>query len=155
MSDDNRNDGLDLDKFFKTYPPIGDKPTRFDEIRNAARFFAEMVLRLAPKCADRTAAIRKIREAVWTANYAIASDEDDSRYMKTVGYDPKTQLVPVSETLKRESYDMLASWIEENATGMIGTSDNEMGETAVAFAIRIISSMKEKVSWTGAEKQEK
>lgn len=41
-------------------------------IRESGRRFAEQILAVTPASADQTAAIRKIREAVFTANAAIA-----------------------------------------------------------------------------------
>jgi hypothetical protein len=44
----------------------------FQAIRNAAKALAETITSHTPKCADQAAAIRKVREAVMTANAAIA-----------------------------------------------------------------------------------
>lgn len=41
-------------------------------IRNAAFAFAEAIVSNTPLCEDQAAAIRKVREAVMTANAAIA-----------------------------------------------------------------------------------
>lgn len=41
-------------------------------IRAAAREFAKAILTHVPNCADRTAAIRHVREAMFLANAAIA-----------------------------------------------------------------------------------
>lgn len=43
-------------------------------VRNAAKEFAKVLVANTPACADQTAAMRKIREAVMTANAAIALD---------------------------------------------------------------------------------
>ena len=43
-----------------------------NEIRDMAEAFAMTILTYTPKCADQTTAVRKIREAVWCANAAIA-----------------------------------------------------------------------------------
>ena len=131
-------DQRELDNFFNVHGLIGSKSICIDEVRNAGRFFAEMLYRLVPKCADRTAAIRKIREAVWTVFFAIASDADEDRWTMSEIYDPKTQLATVPETLKRDSYDLLHDWIEENMKGEIGKSDVKSGETAMQFALRIM-----------------
>jgi len=40
-------------------------------IREAAKHFAQVVLRCSPRCADQRDAIRKIREACMTANQAV------------------------------------------------------------------------------------
>ena len=44
----------------------------FVEIREAALQFAKVLIRHCPSSADRTFAIRKVREAVMTANAAVA-----------------------------------------------------------------------------------
>lgn len=64
---------LDLLKALFTYhpPEPGDKE-RYEAITSAARAFAEVVLEQCPASDDRSAAIRKIREARMTANAAIA-----------------------------------------------------------------------------------
>jgi hypothetical protein len=50
------------------------KIPRYVRIREAALEFAATVLDNTPPCADQSVAIRKIREAVMTANAAIALD---------------------------------------------------------------------------------
>jgi len=49
---------------------------RYTTIREAALQFAKVLLANSPACADQTAAIRKVREAVMTANAAIACNEN-------------------------------------------------------------------------------
>lgn len=58
-----------------TYHPVrlGQEP-KYTAVRTAARHFAEVILQNVPHCSDRSTAIRKIREAVMTANAAIALD---------------------------------------------------------------------------------
>lgn len=46
----------------------------YERIREAGLVFATVVRDLTPSSADQTAAIRKIREAVFTANAAIACE---------------------------------------------------------------------------------
>ena len=68
----------DLKNWFTYHEPIGNDPDsstwRPDEarIRTAALLFATVILECTPPSADQTAAIRKIREAVFTANASIA-----------------------------------------------------------------------------------
>ncbi len=64
-----------LDTLFSYHPPQGDQTERYDEIRKAARVFAGVVNESTPPGADQTAAIRKLRECVMTANAAIACQE--------------------------------------------------------------------------------
>lgn len=64
---------LDLDNWFSHHPPQTEQDVaRYELIRSAGREFARVVLNNTPNCADQTAALRKIREAVMTANAAIA-----------------------------------------------------------------------------------
>lgn len=44
----------------------------YEEIRAAGKAFAEAIVRLTPPSADQSDAIRKVREAVMTANAAVA-----------------------------------------------------------------------------------
>jgi len=62
----------ELDNWFTYHAPIGDEQIRYVKIRQAAKNLAEVVVANTPPCADQTAAIRKIREAVMTANASIA-----------------------------------------------------------------------------------
>lgn len=57
-----------------TFHPAGDNERIYAAVRAAGKTLALTILNAAPKCADRTAAIRKVREAVMTANAAIALD---------------------------------------------------------------------------------
>lgn len=44
----------------------------YEAIREAGKVFAATIVKYTPPSADQTTAIRKIREAVFTANAAIA-----------------------------------------------------------------------------------
>jgi len=61
-----------LDNWFTFHPPTTDQQDNYKHIRKAARDFAEAIFDNTPKCADQTAALRKVREAMMTANAAIA-----------------------------------------------------------------------------------
>lgn len=65
----------DLDNWFRYHAPQDDQAERYEKIRAAGKVFAEAVLDLTPSSADQTVAIRKIREAVYSANAAIACNE--------------------------------------------------------------------------------
>lgn len=62
----------DLLQMFTYHSPTGNQPDRYVEIRAAGKLLAQTILRCTPSSADQTAAIRKVREAVMTANAAIA-----------------------------------------------------------------------------------
>lgn len=57
------------DVFSHHVPDHGDQ-LAYTSIRDSALSFARVIIRNTPKCADRTAAIRKVREAMMTANAA-------------------------------------------------------------------------------------
>lgn len=61
-----------LDHVFKYHAPSPDQLPKYEALRSSAKAFAETIMRNVPPSADRTAALRKVREAVMTANSAIA-----------------------------------------------------------------------------------
>ncbi len=61
-----------LAKLFKYHAPTDVTIPKYAAINQAAKNFAEVILQNCPPCADRSDAIRKIREARMTANAAIA-----------------------------------------------------------------------------------
>lgn len=65
----------ELDNLFSYHPPKGNQVERYNDIREAGRLFAQVVVDSTPTGPDQSAAIRKIREAVMTANAAIACEE--------------------------------------------------------------------------------
>jgi hypothetical protein len=63
---------LDLDHVFSYHAPTPFQQTQYEVIRAAAKTLAAVIEANTPRCADRQAAIRHVREAVMTANAAIA-----------------------------------------------------------------------------------
>lgn len=61
-----------LDDIFRYHAPVGDDPQRYEAIRAAGKVLAEAIYLNTPSCADQAAALRKVREAVMTANAAVA-----------------------------------------------------------------------------------
>jgi hypothetical protein len=61
-----------LNEVFSHHAPDTLQIESYEQIRAGARNFAGLILTCVPPCADRSAAIRKVREAVMTANAAIA-----------------------------------------------------------------------------------
>lgn len=59
---------------FSYHAPTQDQVTKYNELRESAKAFAQASADNCPQSADRTAALRKVREAVMTANAAIALD---------------------------------------------------------------------------------
>lgn len=63
-----------LAELFKYHAPTDVTIPKYAAINQAAKNFAEVILQNCPHSADRSDAIRKIREARMTANAAIALD---------------------------------------------------------------------------------
>lgn len=61
-----------LDHLFTHHPPNTEQIGKYNRLREAAKAFAVVVATECDPSADRSTAIRKIREAVMTANAAIA-----------------------------------------------------------------------------------
>jgi len=62
----------DLRNWFTYHAPGADDLPKYQAIREAGKAFAAVIVANAPVSPDTTAAVRKVREAVMTANQAIA-----------------------------------------------------------------------------------
>lgn len=63
----------DIENWFTYHKPESPIQTgQYEMIRDKGKEFAQLIRNNTPRSADQTAAIRKIREAVMTANAAIA-----------------------------------------------------------------------------------
>lgn len=65
----------DIQNWFSYHSPKADQPSRYEAIRDSAKELATVIVTNTPPSADQTAAIRLLREAVMTANAAIACNE--------------------------------------------------------------------------------
>lgn len=63
------------ERLFTYHPPTDETIPMFKLIRERGLEFAEAIEECCPPCPDKHAAIRKVREAVMTANAAIACCE--------------------------------------------------------------------------------
>jgi len=70
-----------IDSWFTYHKPEGDQTERYVRIRDKAKELAIVIAESTPDCADQTTAIRKVREAVMTANAAIACGGEPSFYV--------------------------------------------------------------------------
>lgn len=61
-----------IEQVFSYQKPSGNQPERYEKIRRAARDMAYVINASCPGCADKSAAYRKLRECVMTANASIA-----------------------------------------------------------------------------------
>lgn len=65
----------EIDNYFTYHAPSSNQIPLYNKLREAGKAFAEVINECTPPSADQTAAIRKVREAVMTANAAIACDQ--------------------------------------------------------------------------------
>lgn len=61
-----------LKNWFTYHKPSESQTVSYVKIREAGLLLAQTIRDNSPACADTTAAIRKVRESVMTANQAIA-----------------------------------------------------------------------------------
>lgn len=61
-----------LQDLFRYHSPEPGDPERYQKIRDAGYILAKVIVDNTPSCADQSVAIRKVREAVATANAAVA-----------------------------------------------------------------------------------
>jgi hypothetical protein len=61
-----------LSNWFTYHRPTPEQPAVYEALREAGRVFASVIVQNTPPSADQSAAVRLVREAVFTANAAIA-----------------------------------------------------------------------------------
>lgn len=61
-----------VDNWFSYHPPTPIQVEQYQDIRNAGKLLTEIMIQNCPDSADLTAAVRLVRQAVATANAAIA-----------------------------------------------------------------------------------
>jgi hypothetical protein len=61
-----------VEQVFSYHRPTEDQVPKYEQIRAAAKQLAQVIVNTCPPSADRTAALRKVREAVMTANASVA-----------------------------------------------------------------------------------
>lgn len=66
----------DLNVRFTYHPPFGTQLARYAEIRNRALNYSDYLLENCPDSRELSLAIRKLEEAVFWANAAIARHEE-------------------------------------------------------------------------------
>ena len=63
-----------LDRVFDYHAPDAQDVQRHQKLRDGAKAFARIILENTPVCADQSSAIRDVRNALMTANAAVATD---------------------------------------------------------------------------------
>ena len=72
MTDD---ESRQIDNWFMHHTPTADDVMRYMRIRDAAKVFATAIMDDCPPSADRSAAMRQVREAAMMANASIACSD--------------------------------------------------------------------------------
>ena len=78
----------DIDNWFTYHAPTPVQVIQYGEIRTAAKILAETINRHVPGSADKTAAMRKLRETVMAANLAIACNTTSGGNFPQAGTGP-------------------------------------------------------------------
>jgi hypothetical protein len=65
---------MDLKALFSYQPPTGEQEVSYQLIRSAGLVLAQVICANSPAGPDQSDAVRKVREAVMTANAAIATN---------------------------------------------------------------------------------
>ena len=86
----------DLDNWFTYHAPTSEQVEHYNAIRDAAKIYAETVNKHAPDGADKTAAMRTIRNSVMQANLAIAC------YKEVRAIDPPIKTL-IADELKNQN----------------------------------------------------
>lgn len=61
-----------IENWFSYHSPSPDQLVAYEKLRGEAKRFAQAINELVPDGADKTAAMRKLRDTVMAANLAIA-----------------------------------------------------------------------------------
>lgn len=77
----------DIDNWFTYHAPNAVSLVHYNDIRSKAKELAELFDKTVPDCADKTAAIRHLRETVMAMNLAIACYREPD---KSESFGPQT-----------------------------------------------------------------
>jgi hypothetical protein len=69
----------DIDNWFQYHTPNPTRVNRYTDLRIVAKGFAELFNKSVPDCADKTAAMRHLRETVMAMNLAIACNPEEEQ----------------------------------------------------------------------------
>lgn len=68
---------MDIDNVFTYHAPFGDQADRYVAIREAAKWFAELIVKSTPVSREQSLALTKLQESVMWANASIAVNEKE------------------------------------------------------------------------------
>lgn len=77
--DPRANIDQEIENWFTYHAPTDEQRQKLIKVRDKAKELAYIIRENAPKCPDQTAALRKLREAVMTANAAIVIPQPEAR----------------------------------------------------------------------------
>lgn len=77
--DSNKVTPENINNVFSYHAPRRDQQERYNSLRGAARDFTQKILENVPDCADRSAAIRSVREALMWANAGVALEPEPGK----------------------------------------------------------------------------
>ena len=104
----------EIENWFTYHPPSPEQIPAYNTIREAGKHLATLIDSNCPPCADTTAAIRKVREAVFSANAAIACAP------RVMGYSPEDN--QAKQPYRHESEEMaIKKLVEEKERYLRGT----------------------------------
>lgn len=66
---------MKIDKIFTYHVPTTESIRRLKLLRDSAKTFVQIIEELVPDSSDKSAAVRKLRECVMTANAAIVLNQ--------------------------------------------------------------------------------
>lgn len=90
-------DEATINNWFTYHAPDADQRVKYEAIRAHAREFAHVINNLVPDSADKTTALRTLREAVMWANAAIATAPQDAAVSAQVGLIASQKLAEVTK----------------------------------------------------------
>lgn len=93
-----------INNWFTYHPPTSDQTTIYETLRAHAREFAHIINNLVPDGADKSDAMRKLREVVMTANAAVATgDQTQLPY-------PDKVTIPVAPARRADAPAQTSVW---------------------------------------------
>ena len=62
----------EIENIFTYHAPAGDQPSRYDQLRNEAKTFAQTINKLCPPSREKSIALTNLQQTVMWANASIA-----------------------------------------------------------------------------------
>lgn len=124
----------DIDNWFQYHQPTAVQVAKYSELRNLAKAFAELFDKSVPDCADKTAAMRHLRETVMAMNLAIACNTEE-RPAPTTAKEKVLARFPQAYVTASGSYPDMVSLYTNEADHWINATDEETAWQGMAEVI--------------------